>query len=78
MAEIPKAVVARLIRSAGADRVSGGAVESMTEVLEMVCYSIGGDAVRFAKHAGRQTVKRVDVEEAVRQGVHLDAKEPVK
>ena len=34
MGEIPKAVVARLIRSAGAYRVSSGAVESMTEVLE--------------------------------------------
>ena len=73
MAEIPKAVVARLIRSAGAERVSSGAVESMTEVLEKVCGVIGAEAVRLSKYAGRQTVKGVDVKEAALRSIHFSA-----
>jgi archaeal histone len=78
MAEIPKAVVARLIRLAGADRVSSGAVESMTEVLEKVCGVVGAEAVRLSKYTGRQTVKGVDVIEAASRRVILITAEPAK
>ena len=65
MAEIPKAVVERLIRKSGASRVAGGAVEEMTKVLEEVCNVVSKEAIRLSKHAGRQTVKDADIKESV-------------
>jgi histone H3/H4 len=58
---IPKAPVARILINAGAKRVSAGAVDTFTEILEEISMAIGQQAVRIAKHAGRKTVQEGDV-----------------
>jgi histone H3/H4 len=58
---IPKAPVARILINAGAKRVSAGAVDTFTEILEEISMAIGQQAVRIAKQAGRKTVQEGDV-----------------
>ena len=50
----------------GADRVSASAVKELRNVLLEASYSIGKEAVEFARHAKRVTVKRDDVKLATR------------
>jgi len=61
MALLPKAPVTQLIRDAGAERVSEDATETLVDLLEEYGTEIAKNAVRLAKHAGRKTVKAVDV-----------------
>jgi len=65
MAEIPTAPVTRLMRNAGAERVSEDASQALVEVLEEYGETVARKAVSLAKHAGRKTVKAEDVLEAV-------------
>lgn len=58
---LPKAPVEKLIREAGADRVSQGAAVELAEVLEKVGLDISARAIKFAKHAGRKTVTAADI-----------------
>lgn len=59
---IPVAAMERLLRKAGADRVSDGAKLAMKNALESYAQRIGEGAVEYAMHAGRKTVKAEDVE----------------
>jgi len=65
MAELPIAPITRLMRNAGAERVSEDASEALVEVLEEYGETVAKKAVSLAKHAGRKTVKKEDVMEAV-------------
>jgi len=65
MAEIPTAPVTRLMRNAGAERVSEDASQALVEVLEEYGEQVAAKSVNLAKHAGRKTVKAEDVLEAV-------------
>lgn len=62
MPELPLAPIKRVIKNAGAERVSDDAVEAMRDVLEREAEEIAGEAQKFADHAGRKTVKREDIE----------------
>lgn len=64
--ELPKAPTARLMKNAGAKRISGDAVELMAEAMEDYGLAIATKANTYAHHAGRKTVKADDVKLALR------------
>ena len=66
MTDIPLAPAERLIRKAGAERVSTDAAEALADVLEEVATYISQKAVQLAKHAGRKTVTSQDIKLAAR------------
>ena len=53
--------VDRLIRQAGAFRVSAGAVEALNDILVDYASEIAKYAVEIATHSGRKTVKDTDI-----------------
>ncbi len=58
---LPLAAMERLLRNAGAERVSKKAAELFAEVLENTASRIGEEAVLLAKHSGRKTVNAEDI-----------------
>ncbi len=65
MTIIPYAPVERLIRSAGAHRVSETAGIALAEILEQYGLEIAEEAIVLAKHAKRKTVKAEDIKLAM-------------
>ncbi|MFX0211083.1 MAG: histone family protein [Candidatus Hodarchaeota archaeon] len=66
-AELPLAPIDRLVRKAGAGRVSAEAATALRDILQGVAVEIGKVAVEFAKHAKRKTVVEDDVKLAYEQ-----------
>jgi len=64
---IPLAAMERILKQAGAERVSDKAKTAMKEVVEEIVEKISKDAIRYAEHAGRKTVKSEDIKLAVKQ-----------
>ncbi|MEM1949908.1 MAG: histone family protein [Candidatus Caldarchaeum sp.] len=64
--DFPSAPIHRLMKKAGAGRVSEDAAEELKRVLESVGAMIAKEAHELAQYAGRRTVKKEDVERAAR------------
>jgi histone H3/H4 len=65
--ELAVAPMHRICKKAGAERVSEAAAEEMAKVLEDVGVKIAKEALDFAMHAGRKTIKEEDIEIAAKK-----------
>ncbi|MFH1978323.1 MAG: histone family protein [Candidatus Aenigmatarchaeota archaeon] len=61
MNELPLACVEKVMRNAGAKRVSKSATQALTKILEEIGAELSQDAADFAKHANRKTVVDADI-----------------
>lgn len=57
----------RILKKAGAERVSDESAEELRRVIEDLAGTVAKAAVDMSKHAGRKTVKREDVQLAAKQ-----------
>jgi histone H3/H4 len=57
----------RLCKKAGADRVSEAAAKELAKALEEIGVKIAKEALDFAMHAGRKTIKSEDIEIAAKK-----------
>jgi len=55
------APISRILRRAGAERVSAEACVELAEVLEDIALYIGSHPVKLSRHVGRRTVTATDV-----------------
>jgi len=57
----------KLIKRAGADRVSEESAVALGKALEEIGVKVAKEALDYAKHAGRKTVKAKDIEIAAQK-----------
>lgn len=57
-----KAQIKRIIKKAGAKRVSKEAVDTLAQLMEDKALELTAKALTFAKYTGRQTLKKSDYE----------------
>lgn len=73
MGELSRAPVERLLKRAGAKRISGRAKDLVIQVLENYAIRISEEAARICREDGRKVLKARDVDEALRRlSCHLD------
>ena len=65
--ELAVAPMHRICKKAGAERVSESAADKLAKVLEDIGVRIAREAIDYAMHAGRKTVKAEDIEIAARK-----------
>jgi len=63
--ELPIAPLARLLKNAGAERISEDAKEAFAEALEECATEVAKKAIANAESNGRKTVKAEDIEVAI-------------
>ncbi len=61
MAELSIAAMERILKKAGAERVSKRAAEYLAEILEDIAMDIARQSIALAHHAGRKTVRVEDI-----------------
>ena len=66
MSEIPKAPIARIIKEAGAERVSEDAKAELAAYVEEVARNVDKEATQVAKIAKRKTIKADDIKLAIK------------
>ena len=64
---LPLAAMEKVLKQAGADRVSDRAKVALKDVFEEAAEAIAVQAVKLAVHAGRKTVKAGDIKLAVKK-----------
>lgn len=64
--DFPSTPLERVMRKAGAERVSSSAVNEMKNMMLEIADKISADAIAAAKHAKRVTVKKEDIVLATR------------
>ncbi len=64
---IPLAAMEKILKQSGAPRVSDKAKIALRDVLEEYVEKIAHDAIRFANHAGRKTIKSGDIKLALKK-----------
>jgi len=67
MGELPRAPFERILKRAGAKRVSKSALEEFANVMEEKMFKVANEAAILAKHAGRKTILGEDVRIARRK-----------
>jgi len=63
---LPLAAMERLLKKAGAERVSEEAKATLKELLETHAENLGKKAWELAKHGGRKTIKPEDLKLATK------------
>jgi histone H3/H4 len=61
MSILPRAPFERILKKAGAKRISDKALKEMAEVVEEKLLQIAEEAVKLARHAGRKTIFPSDI-----------------
>ena len=64
---LPLAAMEKILKSAGAERVSDKAKAALKDELEEIAEDIAAQAVKLSIHAGRKTVKAGDVKLAAKK-----------
>jgi DNA-binding protein len=65
--ELPVASMHRLCNKAGAERVSEAASKELAKALGEIGVKIAKEALDFAVHSGRRTIKSKDIEIAAKK-----------
>ncbi len=71
LTDIAISPIDRIMRKAGAERVSEEGAEALREVMESLALDISRESIALAKHAGRKTVNAEDVKMASRKLIAL-------
>jgi histone H3/H4 len=61
MTELSQAAVERIIKKAGAERVSADATETLAEIMEEHGAFLAKEAKKMSDHAGRKTLRGADI-----------------
>ena len=61
MTELSQAAVERIIKKAGAERVSADATEALAQLMEDYGIFLAKEAKKMSDHAGRKTMRGSDI-----------------